>query len=953
MLKSNDHIRIILTTLLLILAVATVQAAPSGFRIEGRILSSDERKPLSAAVIMVEGSDNWAVSDRDGYFTLVNVARGSHRLGLSLLGYTDETVDIEVSSDRKGIVFTMRPYNLKIDEVVVTAEAKSNEMSTAHVIGKHALEHLQMNSISDIASLLPGASTSNPDLTTNNIISLRDGGVSVGNASFGTALEVDGVRVSSNASFSAMSGVGSRNVATANVESVEVVTGVPSAEYGDIGSGIVKVHTAKGRTAWNIVLSTNPRTKSASLAKGFDLGTGRGTVNTSLEYAYATKDLMSPYESYTRRGVTLAYNNIFRKVWRFSVGVTGNLGGMNTKSDPDANTGRYERARDNSVRFRTSLEWLLNRKWITNVLLEGSASYADEKNTLCEPVSNGSQQPAAHATAEGYAFADILPASFTRMQYVDSKELDWNIKLRAAWNRSWSDIKSNLKVGLSWSANGNVGKGEYYDNPSYAKHGYRPRPYSDYPFMHNLALFVEERLTVPLGRKDFSLQLMAGLRGEKTLIRDASYKHTATLSPRLNAKVRLGSHVVLRGGWGFAEKLPSFYILYPKQEYRDIPVFSAAYADGSVYAYYTQPYRQEHNSSLRWQRNRNSEIGFDLKFGDFGISVTGFFNRTRLPYKLTTSYVPFSYRVSERPENYVMPSDPEFRIDPSSGVVSVRAKGSGDDAWTDMVTKLTNTTFVSSTKQDNGSDIDRCGVEFIVDFPKIEAIRTSFRLDGAYNFTTYTNTDLMWYYPSGVSHTDPDKNGMSYQYAGIYLNTGSTSATYNGRKTNTLSMNLTSITHIPSIRMIVTFRLEAMLLRRMRNFSSYRGAEYAYNVSADSNAPAGGSVADGGSYTAVRPLYYMDTAGTVRPFTDAEASDPRFSNLILRSNNAYQYLPDGYDPYFSANLSITKEFGDHVALSFYANNFTNSRPAVKSYATGVAAIFTPDFYYGLSLRLKF
>ena len=43
----------------------------------------------------------------------------------------------------------------------------------------------------------------------------------------------------------------------------------------------------------------------------------------------------------------------------------------------------------------------------------------------------------------------------------------------------------------------------------------------------------------------------------------------------------------------------------------------------------------------------------------------------------------------------------------------------------------------------------------------------------------------------------------------------------------------------------------------------------------------------------------------------------------------------------------------HVSLSFYANNFTNSRRAVASYATGVAAIFTPDFYYGLSLRLKF
>ena len=66
-----------------------------------------------------------------------------------------------------------------------------------------------------------------------------------------------------------------------------------------------------------------------------------------------------------------------------------------------------------------------------------------------------------------------------------------------------------------------------------------------------------------------------------------------------------------------------------------------------------------------------------------------------------------------------------------------------------------------------------------------------------------------------------------------------------------------------------------------------------------------------------------------------------------------QYNPDGYDPYFSANMSITKEFGDHVSLSLYVNNFTFSRQAVVSYATGVAAIFTPDFYYGMSVRIRF
>lgn len=927
-------------------------AATDGYSVSGRILSADERRPLSAVVVTAEGTDNWAVSDREGAFVLNCVERGGQRVTMSLLGYVPLSVDVDVDGDVILGDFVMQPDNLKIDEVVVTAKPVAGGMSTTHVIGRKALDHLQMNSISDVMSLLPGASTSNPDLTSESIMSIRDGGLSAGNASFGTAVEVDGVRISSNASFAEPAGVGTRGIATANVESVEVITGVPSAEYGDVGSGIVRVKTSRGHTPWSISLSTNPRTKSASLAKGFDLGDGRGTINSSLEYAYATKDLMSPYESYTRRGATFAYDNTFRNRWRFSLGLTGNIGGMDTKSDPDANTGAYSTARDNSVRFRSSVEWLLNRKWISNLMLEGSVNYSDLLEKTFEPVSNGSQQPAVHGTEQGYFFSDMLPALFSRTGYVDSRELDANIRLKATWNRRWGGIRSNFKAGLSWQANGNVGRGEYYDVPEYAPDGFRPRPYSDYPFMHNIALFIEERIALPLWRDGFSLEIMAGLRAEKTVIRDAAYRHTATLSPRLNAKVNLGPHVTLRGGWGFADKLPSFHILYPRQEYRDIQVFAASYDnDKSIYAYYTEPYRQTANTSLRWQRNRNAEVGVDVRWGDFSVSLTGFFNRTKYPYRLATEYVPFSYRVSTVPDGYVMPANPEFRIDNLTGVVSVRDASVAGSAWTEMETKVINETFVGTTVQENGSDIDRCGVEMVIDFPQIYPIRTQFRLDGAYNRTEYLNTDLSWYYPSGLSHTS--ESGKSYQYAGLYVTTPSASSTYNGRRTHSLSMNLTSITHIPSIRMVVTLRLEATLLRRMRNISLYEGAEYAFNVQDDSNHLAGGSVMDGNSYTAIYPLYYMDTSGEIHRFTNVQAANPEFANLILRSNNKYQYNPDGYDPYFSANMSITKEFGDHVSLSMYVNNFTFSRQAVVSYATGVAAIFTPDFYYGLSMRIRF
>ena len=168
-----------------------------------------------------------------------------------------------------------------------------------------------------------------------------------------------------------------------------------------------------------------------------------------------------------------------------------------------------------------------------------------------------------------------------------------------------------------------------------------------------------------------------------------------------------------------------------------------------------------------------------------------------------------------------------------------------------------------------------------------------------------------------------------------------------------MDANITAITHIPQARIIITCRLEMSLLKHSRNLSEYNGKEYAFNVSESSNTAVGGSIYDGNSYTAIWPVAYMDLDGNIHEFTAANAANSEFSNLILKSANAYTFARDGYGPYFSANISITKEIGNHVSLSFFANNFTNSRKEVKSLATGVGAIFTPDFYYGLTCRLKF
>ena len=527
----------------------------------------------------------------------------------------------------------------------------------------------------------------------------------------------------------------------------------------------------------------------------------------------------------------------------------------------------------------------------------------------------------------------MLPLTFYADRLTDSKELDYSASFKYDWLHHFGGVKSVLKAGLQWVADGNVGAGESYLDPALAANGYRPRPYTDYPYMHNLAAFVEEKASWR------GLEVSAGLRAERTFIEGTQYRNLQTLSPRLNARWNIGDFS-LRGGWGITRKLPGFYVLFPRQEYRDIQTFGFSHGSEANYLYYTVPYTMTFNPDLRWQSNRNAEVGVDFEKGGWKVSLAAFRNVTKDPYEFSNVYHPISVRMLQLPADFVMPENPEMVVDHQTGAVYLR--NSTEEYYTPMTVRAQDGTFVGSRMQDGGTDVVRSGLELTADFPEIPAVRTRLRLDAAYIVTEELDEEPEAYYQAGWSH--PTLPNRSYPYVGIYPGGPSVAG---GRITRDLDANLTAITHIPEARLVITCRVEATLLRYSRNFSNR-----AFTVSAGSLTPTGQDIYAGNSYTAVAPLAYMDLDGVEHPWTDASASDPVLQRMILRSGNIYTFAEDGYDPYLSANLSLTKEIGRHVSLSFFANNFTNARPYRKSRATGVSAIFTPSFYYGITCRIK-
>ena len=98
-----------------------------------------------------------------------------------------------------------------------------------------------------------------------------------------------------------------------------------------------------------------------------------------------------------------------------------------------------------------------------------------------------------------------------------------------------------------------------------------------------------------------------------------------------------------------------------------------------------------------------------------------------------------------------------------------------------------------------------------------------------------------------------------------------------------------------------------------------------------------------------------------RAFRAAKDNDKKLysdlAQLIVRSNYPYTMNPNRLSAYYSANFSVTKEIGDHISISFYANNFFNNMRRVHSsqtdlYTSLFGSSYIPTYYYGLSLRLK-
>ena len=104
-----------------------------------------------------------------------------------------------------------------------------------------------------------------------------------------------------------------RMITADNIESVEVIRGVPSVEYGDLNSGAVIVKTKAIRDPLQIKARFNPVLTQFWTGKGFDIGENRGTLYVDLDYTKSNDNETNKYRKYQRTTGTIQYTNRFGK----------------------------------------------------------------------------------------------------------------------------------------------------------------------------------------------------------------------------------------------------------------------------------------------------------------------------------------------------------------------------------------------------------------------------------------------------------------------------------------------------------------------------------------------------------------------------------------------------------------------------------------------------------------
>ncbi|MEM6782408.1 MAG: TonB-dependent receptor [Bacteroidota bacterium] len=229
--------------LLLFLPLA-VAAAPTPFgdtgKISGRVTDARNGDPLPGVNVVIDGTTQGAQTDIDGYYTILLIRPGTYTLRATFVGFASTVVEnVRVQVDKTTrINIELAEEAIEGQEVVIVAERPVVEIdrtTTTAILDAEQLEALPVANINEAIGYQAGVVQS-----PNGDLHFRGG------RSGEVAYLVNGVPINN-----AFSNTASFDVEQNMVQSLQVISGVFNAEYGQATSGVVNIVTKDVPREWS------------------------------------------------------------------------------------------------------------------------------------------------------------------------------------------------------------------------------------------------------------------------------------------------------------------------------------------------------------------------------------------------------------------------------------------------------------------------------------------------------------------------------------------------------------------------------------------------------------------------------------------------------------------------------------------------------------------------------
>ncbi len=902
---------IILTLLSLVIQIADAQAV-----IHGTVLDAETLEPVIGATITdAKQGKALTVTQADGTFSIPK--NNDIRLRISSIGYKP-LITVPTANGR----YLLKAEVSQLGEVVVTAQ-ENRGLTTSSRIEKHAMEHLQPSSFADLLELIPGGRSMDPSLSTPNNIHIREIATGNGNyatSSLGTSFIIDGAPISTNANMQYLagawddmatsrdntnSGVDMRGISTDDIERVEIVRGIPSVEYGDLTSGLVKIERRRGGHDMKFRLKADMGSKLFYIAKDLEWEPRGISLNLSADYLDAKADPRNRLENYKRMTVSTRLQKRWEKQ-DYSLTFSSNLDFSrsldNDKEDIDQTYSAEDSYKSSYNRYAllTALQFKMNRpSWLKSADLTASTSLENDLIERTRLVQLSRMTVAPLSKEEGENDAYILPFKYIGHHEVEGKPLNVYAKLNARLQIPNNSVSNSLLLGIDWNMDKNLGQGQVFDpmTPVYTGISSRQRSLTEIPANHRLSAYAEESVKWPTSIG--SLEVTAGIRGTTLLNLNADYTMSGKFywDPRVNVGYSLpklsflGQPTFIRfaAGIGQHTKMPTMEQLFPDLLYIDFIQLNY-YHDNPDYrrinlmTYIVNP----RNTALEPARNLKKEVSIDINMGGNRLAVTAFREKMTSGFRMQSYYQTYQYKQYD-----------------ASGIEA--ASLTGQPQLSDLPFTVINE-LAGYGNYTNGSMTLKEGIEYTLETKRFPVVLTRLTINGAYFRTTYNNSIVDSYRPSQVI------DNRQIQYVGLY-------ADDDGSVRESFNTNFTLDTDVPRLKL--GFSISAQCLW----FTSSQRKEVS-------------------NY----PVQYIAPDGSIHDWQASDANDI-YLRWLVRDYSPSQFEKNRVPFAMNVNMKVTKKlFEDRLHIAMFCNKLWDYTPDYDSRGTTIRRHVTP--YFGLEMNIK-